>query len=132
MPHQETAIARGRACPLCGTASGQPCQPKPSADHLARYLDAYTAGQLTKAYMAMMLGELVVLEPCIVIAANTADESMVGRIVVRYDDDSPCPLAGLVTGQADEDRVEVAWADEQFRADPRTVIEWTDQLRPVG
>lgn len=57
------ATVRGRACPLCGTPAGEPCQPKPAADHLARYLDSYTAGQLTHAYMAMTLGELVVIAP---------------------------------------------------------------------
>jgi hypothetical protein len=53
---------RRRQCPLCEALAGQPCQDKPSGDHLARYLDAYTAGQLTKAYMAMAVGELVVVD----------------------------------------------------------------------
>lgn len=61
---------RGRACPLCGTPAGEPCQPKPSADHLARYLDAYTAGQVTRAYLAMVLGELVVIDEYAVIPAG--------------------------------------------------------------
>lgn len=60
-------MARGRACPLCDTPAGQACQPRPEGDHLARYLDACTAGQLTKAYMAMVLGELVVVDACAVI-----------------------------------------------------------------
>jgi hypothetical protein len=38
-----------------------PCQAKPPGDHLARYLDAYTAGQLSRAYMAAVVGELVVI-----------------------------------------------------------------------
>jgi hypothetical protein len=58
---------RTRACPLCDTPAGQPCQPKPSGDHLARYLDSYTAGRITKAYMAVVLGELVVIDGCAVI-----------------------------------------------------------------
>ena len=58
---------RSRQCPLCETPAGEACQPKPSGDHLARYLDAYTAGQLTKAYMAMVLGELVVIDGCTVV-----------------------------------------------------------------
>ena len=61
---------RTRQCPLCETPPGEACQPKPSGDHLARYLDAYTAGHLTKAYMAMVLGELVVLDGCAVIDAG--------------------------------------------------------------
>ena len=61
------ATVRARTCPLCQTPPGEPCQPKPAGDHLARYLDAYTAGQLTKAYMARVLGELVVVDACAVI-----------------------------------------------------------------
>ena len=58
---------RARECPLCETPAGQPCQDKPPADHLARYLDALTAGQLTRQYVAMVLGELVVIDVCAVI-----------------------------------------------------------------
>ena len=67
-----TTAPRDRECPLCGADPGQPCQPNPDGDHLARYLDAYTAGQLTKAYMAMVLGELVVIDQCAVITAAGA------------------------------------------------------------
>jgi hypothetical protein len=49
------------------TPAGRPCQDKPEGDHLARYLDAYTAGKLTRAYMAMVLGEMVVIDVCVVI-----------------------------------------------------------------
>jgi hypothetical protein len=67
-----TAIAaapavRERACPLCETPAGQPCQDKPAGDHLARYLDAFTAGQLTRLYMTMVLAELVVLDTCAIV-----------------------------------------------------------------
>lgn len=58
---------RTRACPLCDTPACQPCQDKPAGDHLARYLDAYTAGRLTKAYLAMVLGELVVVDACAIV-----------------------------------------------------------------
>jgi hypothetical protein len=53
--------ARAHQCPLCGRPAGTPCQGKPQGDHLARYLDAYTAGQLTREYMAAVLAELVVI-----------------------------------------------------------------------
>ena len=66
--------ARTRQCPLCATPAGEPCQPKPAGDHLARYLDAYTAGQLTRAYMAMVLGELVVIDVCVVIPGQRQPE----------------------------------------------------------
>lgn len=60
---------RTRTCPLCEAVPGEPCHPKPAGDHLARYLDAYTAGQLTKAYMAKTLGELVVIDASAVVPA---------------------------------------------------------------
>jgi hypothetical protein len=59
---------RTRACPLCEAPAGRPCQDKPSGDHLARYVDAYTAGQLTHAYMVLVLSELVVVDACVVVA----------------------------------------------------------------
>jgi hypothetical protein len=54
--------ARARQCPLCEAAPGTPCQAKPAGDHLARYLDAYTAGHLSRAYMRAVIGELVVID----------------------------------------------------------------------
>jgi hypothetical protein len=57
---QEQA-ARARRCPLCQVPPGTPYQVKPEGDHLARYLDAYTAGQLSREYMAAVLAELVVI-----------------------------------------------------------------------
>jgi hypothetical protein len=59
--------ARARPCPLCEAAPGTPCQRKPAGDHLARYLDAYTAGQLTRAYMAALVGELVVIDRAVIV-----------------------------------------------------------------
>jgi hypothetical protein len=60
-PFPAARAAHARPCPLCQAPPGTPCQAKPSGDHLARYLDAYTAGELTRAYMAAVLGELVVI-----------------------------------------------------------------------
>jgi hypothetical protein len=60
--------ARARPCPLCEAPPGGPCQAKPPGDHLARYLDAYTAGQLTRAYMAAVVGELVVIDRAVIVA----------------------------------------------------------------
>jgi hypothetical protein len=58
---------RARQCPLCKAPPGEPCQPKPPGDHLARYTDAYTAGQLTHEYMVLVLSELVVIDTCVVV-----------------------------------------------------------------
>ena len=55
-----------------------------------------------------------------------------GTVVVRVHDDSPCPLTGRVVGRIDEDRVDVAWADEQYSDDPCTSAEWIDELTPRG
>ena len=71
--------ARGRRCPLCDAPSGEPCQLKPAGDHLARYLDAYTAGQLTKAYMAMVVGELVEIDASTIVTAEAPACHYCGR-----------------------------------------------------
>ena len=55
------------ACPLCEAPAGRPCQDKPSGDHLARFVDAYTAGRLTRQYMAAVVGELVIVDVCAVV-----------------------------------------------------------------
>ena len=66
----EAQAARARLCRLCGKQPGTPCQAKPEGDHLARYLDAYTTGQLSRAYLAMVLGELVVFTTGTVVPAG--------------------------------------------------------------
>jgi hypothetical protein len=53
--------ARLRRCPICDTPPGTPCQAKPAADHLGRFLDAYTAGQLSREYLSAVVGKLVVI-----------------------------------------------------------------------
>ena len=71
MQSNTTEGARSRQCPLCGTPLGQPCQPRPEGDHLARYLDAVTAGELTREYMLRVLGELVVIDYTVVVPNGT-------------------------------------------------------------
>jgi hypothetical protein len=61
--------ARARQCPLCEAPPGAPCQAKPEADHLARFLDAYVAGRLSRAYLAAVVGELVVIDRAVMILA---------------------------------------------------------------
>jgi hypothetical protein len=48
--------ARQRPCPLCYAPPGTPCRRKPPGDHLARYLDTYTAGRLTSEYVGRRPG----------------------------------------------------------------------------
>jgi hypothetical protein len=66
----EAQAAHARRCPLCQAEPQVPCQAKPPGDHLARYLDAYTAGELTRAYMAAVLGELVVITHAAIITGG--------------------------------------------------------------
>ena len=63
----EPEAARARRCPHSGQVPGVPCQSKPAGDHLARYLDAYTAGKLSRTYLAMVLAELVVIADAAII-----------------------------------------------------------------
>jgi hypothetical protein len=66
----EAQAARARQCPLCWAPPGTPCQAKPEGDHLARYLDAYTAGQCSRAYLAMVLAELVVIADAAIVTGG--------------------------------------------------------------
>ena len=89
--------ARGRQCPLCDVPPCEPCQLKPAGDHLARYLDAYTAGQLTKAYMAAVVGELVEIDASTIVTAEPPACHYCGRTgqplepcCARHPDDLVC------------------------------------------
>jgi hypothetical protein len=65
-----TEAARARRCPLCDAAPGQPCQAKPAADHLGRYLDSWTAGHLSRAFMERVVSELVVIHDRALVGAS--------------------------------------------------------------
>jgi hypothetical protein len=58
--------------------------------------------------------------------------SAIGRLVIRIEDDSPCPLVGEVIGQQDEDLLIVAWGDERFNPDGSATgtVEYLDELTP--
>jgi hypothetical protein len=66
----EAQAAGARHCPLCEAQPGTPCRAKPEADHLARFLDAYVAGKLSRAYLAAVVGELVVIDRVVMIPAG--------------------------------------------------------------
>jgi hypothetical protein len=48
-------------CTLCWARSGTPCQRRPVADHLQRWLDAYSAEQVTKDDLGAVFGQVVVV-----------------------------------------------------------------------
>ncbi len=58
--------------------------------------------------------------------------SAIGRLVIRIDDDSPCPLVGEVIGQEDEDVLIVAWGDDRLHPDGSATgtAEYFDELTP--
>jgi hypothetical protein len=62
--------ARARRCPLCDAGPGVPCQAKPVADHLGRYLDSWTAGHLSRAFMERAVSELVVIHHHALVGAS--------------------------------------------------------------
>ena len=56
------SAVRWAACPLCGAAAGQPCQGAPArADHLFRWLDAYSAARITRDQLTAEIVRLVVV-----------------------------------------------------------------------
>jgi hypothetical protein len=65
----EAQAARARRCPLCEKPPGVPCQAKPEAGHLARFLDAFAAGKLSRAYLAAVVGKLIVIDRAVMIPA---------------------------------------------------------------
>jgi hypothetical protein len=48
-------------CTLCRARPGRPCRRRPRADHLQRWLDAYTAGHVTKDDLGTVFGQVVVV-----------------------------------------------------------------------
>jgi hypothetical protein len=105
-PATAAQAARARQCPLCPARPGVPCQAKPAGDHLARYLDAYTAGELTRAYMAAVLGELVVITRWRIVPDGAPAGDDEGRDGAP-DDGEGCPRCGAVNwGQTPDGRSE--------------------------
>jgi hypothetical protein len=114
------AAARDRSCPLCETPPGQPCQDKPSGDHLARYLDAYRGGQITRGYVALVLGELIVIDDCAVIAAAPQPCAMTAWCPATTEIDDETLYCEREAGHPGSHRApgpdegsEVAWSDEK-------------------
>ncbi len=52
---------RTGSCTLCGARSGRPCQRRPRADHVQRWLDAYRAGLITKAVLAEAVSAVTII-----------------------------------------------------------------------
>jgi hypothetical protein len=57
-PAQEVRRVR---CSLCWAPPGEPCQRRPRADHLQRWLDAYRDGLLSKAELGQAISALVII-----------------------------------------------------------------------
>ena len=52
---------RWRRCPQCAARAYSPCQVRPRADCLARWLAAYKAGKITRADLIGAISGLVVI-----------------------------------------------------------------------
>ncbi|MHB1593875.1 MAG: hypothetical protein ACYCO9_06365 [Streptosporangiaceae bacterium] len=63
---------RRAACPLCGAAAYGPCQLSPAADHLARWLAAYTARRITRDQLTAEVVRLVVVTRWCVVPERAA------------------------------------------------------------
>jgi hypothetical protein len=61
IPQPDGAAVRKTPCTLCSAVAGTPCQRQPAADHLARWLTAYTAGKVTRAELAEVFAQVVIL-----------------------------------------------------------------------
>ena len=73
--HDSTDDHRGEGgtrtlVPTVPGAARRPMPGQPEADHLARYRDAYVAGKLSRAYLRAVVGELVVIDRCVMILAG--------------------------------------------------------------
>lgn len=55
------AAVRQDRCPLCGALAARPCRATPAADHLARWLAAYTAGRITRDQVTAEVVRLVIV-----------------------------------------------------------------------
>ena len=67
------AVRHG-ACPLCGARAYNPCQVRPAADHLARWLAAYSGRRITRDQLTAEVVRLVVVTKWCVV-----DERLTGR-----------------------------------------------------
>ena len=60
---------------------------------------------------------------------------IIGRKVIRSEDDAPDPIVGTIVSRLDEDRVEVVWGDFADLADAAEKegrAEWIEDLTPRG
>ncbi|MGO9165061.1 MAG: hypothetical protein ACLP7J_30910 [Streptosporangiaceae bacterium] len=58
---QPPEAVRQVACSMCGAPAGQPCQRRPRADHVQRWLDACRAGLVTKTAVGEAVSSVTIL-----------------------------------------------------------------------
>ena len=68
-------VVRNEPCSRCGEPAGTACQTQPSADHARRWLDAYTAGLITRDQVADVITDLVVLTEWALVPATAAERA---------------------------------------------------------
>ncbi len=82
--------ARAHTCAICWAQPSTPCQRRPEADHLKRYLDAYRDGGLTREDMAAVFDAVeVITKHRLVPAGVTQGDATTGS--------ESCPRCGAVS-----------------------------------
>ena len=60
-PGSPLKAVRAGSCTLCGALSGRPCQRRPRADHVQRWLDACQAGLITKTVLGEAVSQVTII-----------------------------------------------------------------------
>lgn len=75
IPATAAQVVRQQACSRCGAPRNVACQASPPADHVARWLDTFTARLITRADVTEVLMRLVVLTDWALIPADAAERA---------------------------------------------------------
>ncbi|MHB1431498.1 MAG: hypothetical protein ACYCVZ_05210 [Streptosporangiaceae bacterium] len=69
------AVVRRQPCSRCGAPPGIACQVSPSADHLQRWFDAYTARLITRDAVAGVIRHVVVITKWCLVPAPASERA---------------------------------------------------------
>ncbi len=75
IPATAAQVVRQQPCSRCGAPRNVACQASPPADHVARWLDTFTARLITRADVTEVLMRLVVLTEWALVPADAAERA---------------------------------------------------------
>jgi hypothetical protein len=78
-PDLDQAVRAGN-CPLCTAPAGAWCSPSPASDHLARWLDAYRAGRISRDDLKTAISGLTVITTAQLITPETPAPATGGHL----------------------------------------------------